>query len=90
MAGLESDVIEIIAKQVNRDPASVKRTDRLADLDIQSLDVAEIIFAIEEKFDIEVPYNANETNAAGINFDTVGDVVDGIANLVTRKASKKS
>jgi len=85
MAGLESDVIEIIAKQVNRDPASVKRDDRLTDLDIQSLDVAEIVFAIEEKFDIEVPYNANDTNAAGISFDTVGDVVDGIAKLVARK-----
>ena len=82
---LESDVIEIIAKQVNKDPASVKRDDRLADLDIQSLDVAEIIFAIEEKFDIEVPYNANDTNAAGIAFDTVGDVVDGIAKLVAKK-----
>jgi len=85
MAGLESDVIEIIAKQVNRDPATVKREDRLADLDIQSLDVAEIVFAIEEKFDIEVPYNANDTNAAGISFDTVGDVVDGIAKLVAKK-----
>ena len=85
MAGLESDVIEIIAKQVNRDPATVKRDDRLADLDIQSLDVAEIVFAIEEKFDIEVPYNANDTNAAGISFDTVGDVVDGIAKLVAKK-----
>ncbi|MBI1212206.1 MAG: acyl carrier protein [Alphaproteobacteria bacterium] len=85
MAGLESDVIEIIAKQVNRDPATVKRDDRLADLDIQSLDVAEIIFAIEEKFDIEVPYNANDTSAAGINFDTVGDVADGIAKLVAKK-----
>ena len=48
-------------------------------------DVAEIIFAIEEKFDIEVPYNANDTNAAGINFETVGDVVDGIAKLVAKK-----
>ena len=85
MAGLESDVIEIIAKQVNRDPASVKRDDRLQDLDIQSLDVAEIIFAIEEKFDIEVPYNANDSNAAGINFESVGDVVDGIAKLVAKK-----
>jgi len=85
MAGLESDVIEIIAKQVNRDPAAVKRDDRLQDLDIQSLDVAEIVFAIEEKFDIEVPYNANDTNAAGISFDTVGDVVDGIAKLVAKK-----
>jgi acyl carrier protein len=85
MAGLESDVIEIIAKQVNREPATVNRDDRLTDLDIQSLDVAEIIFAIEEKFDIEVPYNANDTNAAGIKFDTVGDVVDGIAKLVAKK-----
>jgi acyl carrier protein len=85
MSGLESDVIAIVAKQVNRDPATVKREDRLQDLDIQSLDVAEIIFAIEEKFDIEVPYNANDTNAAGINFETVGDVVDGIAKLVAKK-----
>ena len=89
MADVDSGVIEIIAKQVNKDPATIMRDARLADLDIQSLDVAEIIFAIEEKFDIEVPYNANETNAAGISFHTVGDVIDGIAKLVARKASKK-
>ena len=35
--------------------------DLAQDLGVESLDLIEIIFALEEKFDISIPYNANET-----------------------------
>ncbi len=92
MASLENDVLDIVAKQANIDRAKLTRDANLADLDIQSLDVVEIIFALEEKFDISVPYNANDPSgaSAGMAFKTIGDVVDAIAKLVGERDAAKS
>ena len=84
------DVLEIVAKQVKADRANVTRSTSLADLNIQSLDLVEIIFSIEDKFDIEVPYNANDPRSAGVTFQTVGDVIDAIAKLVSERDARKT
>ena len=44
-----------------------------------------MIFDIEEKFDIQIPYNAN-TNNPRTEFDTVGDVVKAVQKLVEKKS----
>jgi acyl carrier protein len=92
MASLEDDVLDIIAKHGNIERAKLTRDANLADLDIQSLDVVEIIFALEEKFDISVPYNANDPTgaASGVSFKTIGDVVDAIAKLVAERDARKT
>ena len=51
----------------------------LADLKIESLDLAMIVFDIEDTFAIEIPYNANEEAA---DFKTVGSVVDRVRALI--------
>lgn len=89
---VQSDVLEIIAKQANIDRAKLTRDANLTELEIQSLDVVEIIFAIEEKFDITIPYNANDPAgaAAGISFKTIGDVVDAVDKLVSEQRAAKT
>lgn len=91
MGSVENDVLEIIAKQANIDRAKLTRNAEMAELDIQSLDVVEIVFALEEKFDITVPYNANDPSeaAAGVSFKTIGDVVDAVQKLVDQKSAVK-
>ncbi len=80
-----SDIIEIIAKQAKADPATLKRETRLTELDLQSIDIVELVFAIEEKFDIEVPYSPSDQNSAGISFQTVGDIIDAVDRLVSEQ-----
>lgn len=84
MAGVESDVFDIIADQTTVDRSQLRRDAKLEDLQIESLDVVEIIFAIEEKFDIHVPYNANEQE---LQFQTAGDVVDAVTKLVAEEGA---
>jgi acyl carrier protein len=67
------------------DKPTVELSDRLEDLGLESLDAVEMIFDLEEKFNIEIPYNAN-TNNPRTEFDTVGDVVKLIQNLVDKKS----
>ena len=92
MASVENDVLDIIAKQGNVDRAKLTREAALTELEIQSLDVVEIVFAIEEKFDITVPYNANDPTgaASGVSFKTIGDVIDAIAKLVAERDARKT
>ena len=85
MNDVATDVIAIIAKKKRVDKPNVELSDRLEDLGLESLDAVEMIFDLEEKFDITIPYNAN-TNNLRTEFDTVGDVVKSIQTLVNKKS----
>ena len=81
----QKDIFEIVAKQAKADPAALSRETKLADLNLQSIDVVELVFAIEEKFDIEVPYSPSDQNAAGISFTSVGEIIDAVDKLVAEQ-----
>ncbi len=83
MTDVTSDVIDIIAKKKRVDKPTVELSDRLEDLGLESLDAVEMIFDLEEKFDIQIPYNANNPRT---EFDTVGEVVRAIQELVDKKS----
>lgn len=83
MADVESEVLKIIAEKAAVDPTTIDRGAKLSDLNIASLDVVEIVFALEEQFDIQIPFNANKAQA---EFETVGDVVRAVEALVSQKA----
>ena len=60
----------IIVEQLGVDEAQVAmETHLMKDLEADSLDAVEIIMAIEDEFDLEVPDEAAE------KFQTVGDIV---------------
>jgi acyl carrier protein len=83
MAEVADDVIGIIVKKLPK-PREVTLTDNLQELGIESIDALEMVFDLEEKFDIQIPYNAN---SAATDFATVGDVVRAIQGLVDQKAA---
>jgi acyl carrier protein len=86
MSDVASGVLEIITKKKRVDKPTVELTDRLEDLGLESLDAVEMIFDLEERFDVDIPYNAN-TNNPKTEFETVGDVVAAIEKLVAEKKS---
>jgi len=82
MADVTSDVIAIIANKVAPEKrAAIKPGDKLQDLGIESIDSIEMIFEIEEKFGVQVPYNANTAS----ELSTVADVVGAVQKLVDDK-----
>ena len=61
---------DIIVEQLNVEPSMVTMdTNLMKDLEADSLDAVEIIMAIEEEFDIEIPDEEAE------NFQVVSDLV---------------
>ena len=82
MSNVEAEIMDIIAEKTSVDRAALTRDARMEDLEIESLDIVEIVFAIEEKYDIEVPYNANDGDE---EFDTVGDVIAAVEKVIAAK-----
>jgi acyl carrier protein len=83
---IQDRVIAIIAEQAVLDPSDVTPDSTLADLGIDSLGLVESIFAIEEAFDISIPFNANEPGASDFDISTVASIVAGIEKLVATQA----
>ena len=67
-------VIAIIAEQAVLDPSDVTLDITMKDLGIDSLGLVESIFAIEEEFDISVPFNANEPQASDFDISSVAAI----------------
>lgn len=75
-------IIAIIAKQAVLEPEQVALTTSLDDLGIDSLGLVEAIFAIEEEFDISVPFNANEPEESEFDISTVAAIVTAVETLI--------
>lgn len=80
------EVRAILARQLMRDPASLSAEMRLDDLGADSMALVETIFAIEEVFEVQVPFNANAPGE-GFDLSTVGAVIAGVEALVARRAA---
>lgn len=62
---------EVIAEQLNVDPASIELSSNFKDdLDADSLDLFELVMTLEEEYDIEIP--ADDLS----NIATVNDIVE--------------
>lgn len=84
---IREKVIGIIADQAMIEPSDVTMEATLEDLGIDSLGLVESIFAIEEAFDIQVPFNANEPNESDFDISSVSAIVAGIEKLVADQKS---
>lgn len=73
---LFDDVKEVVVEQLNVNPDEVKEESKFVeDLGADSLDVVELVMALEEKFDIEIPDEDAEKIA------TVSDAIQFIENI---------
>ena len=79
-------VIQIIAEQAVLEPGDVAMDSTLEDLGIDSLGLVESIFAIEEEFDISIPFNANEPTQSDFDISSVATIVVGIEKLISEQS----
>jgi acyl carrier protein len=79
-------VIDIIAEQAILDPGDVTLESTLDSLGIDSMGLVESIFAIEEAFDIQIPFNANDPSNSEFNISSVSSIISGIEKLVAEKS----
>jgi len=79
---LRTRVLDILAGQALCAPRDISHDATLESLGIDSLGQAEVIFGIEESFDVSVPFNANTPHESGFDLSTVAGIIDGVEALV--------
>ncbi|WP_134724681.1 acyl carrier protein [Paracoccus luteus] len=77
--------LAIIAEQAMLDPSEIQPQMTPAELGIDSLGLVESIFAIEEAFDISIPFNANEPSQSDFDISSMGAIVAAVEKLVAAK-----
>jgi acyl carrier protein len=91
------EVRQVIAKTLKIPIDQLALDTRLEDIGAESLDVIEIVFELEEKFGITIPYQAVEGASAGsqgakiepgrLELNTIGEVANAVKTLVDAKAA---
>ena len=79
---IEGQVRAIVAKYAKMDPKDINRDSDLAALNIESLDLIEIIFEVEDAFEIDI-----EQDEKAAELTTLGEVIDWLTtNIESQKA----
>lgn len=82
---VEDKIIAIIAEQVFLEPRDVSPTATLEELGVDSMALVECIFAIEEQFEVQVPFNANQPNASNFDISSVKSIVSAVEALIAEQ-----
>ncbi|MEM8752381.1 MAG: acyl carrier protein [Pseudomonadota bacterium] len=82
---IERKVVDIIAEQAMLKPEDVTPDASPDDLGLDSLALVEIVFAIEEEFDVSVPFNANDPAASDFDISSVAKITTAVRELVETK-----
>jgi len=82
MDDVAEKIIAILRKNMRNPDKDITLDTKLTDLEIESLDLAVIVFDIEDTFGIQIPYNANEEV---VDFATVGSVVERVKAVLAEQ-----
>lgn len=81
MDTLEQTIVELIAKEGRIPIETIHSDSRLSDLKIDSLDVVQIIFELEDRFDISLP-DRDPT----VDTESVAGLVAAVKRLIAERA----
>ncbi len=73
---VESRIIAFIQKEIQDKSVVLTRDTRRDEVAIDSIDVVNVVFAIEEEFDVEIDLTPDA------KFETVGDLIDTLISFI--------
>ncbi len=83
MVSATDDIVKMIMDKTKHTGGALHLSDSLDDVGLDSMEVVTLIFDIEEKFNIQIPLNAN----MDINGKTVADLIQAVDQLVAAKVN---
>jgi len=81
MLSATADIVKMITDRNRHTSGALDLSESLDNLGLDSLEVVSLIFDIEEKFDIQIPINAN----MDIESKTLADLIQAVDRLVAAK-----
>ena len=86
MDSIEEKVLELIGEQVGVDPQEIFLSSKLEDLNLDSVAIVELVFLLEEKFEISIPFEGLDESELKRNFYTVASIVNHVKDLLQKDA----
>ena len=77
---LENQVIDVLMSRAKIQRSDFSREMTLDGVGLDSIDMIETVFELEDKFKIVIPFNSNTEERDGLR--TAGDVIDLVARLI--------
>ena len=85
MADVLNEVRHIISKHTSLGVEALTPETRLDAIGVESIDLVEIMFEIEEQFEIEVPHNTNMESR--LEFTTIGQIAEGVGSILAKSTA---
>ena len=84
MDKIEMQVLELVGELAGMDPKKISLLCKFEDLNLDSVAIVELIFSLEEKFNISIPFEGLDENELKKNFHTVSSLINHLRELLQR------
>ena len=84
MENIEEKVLELVGKQTGIDPKQIPLDRKFDDLNLDSVAIVELVFSLEEKFDISIPFEGLDESEIKKRFYTVSTLTDHLKDLLQK------
>ena len=86
MDNIEEKVLELVREQLDIEPQEIFLSSKLEDLNLDSVAIVELVFLLEEKFEVSIPFEGLDESELKRNFYTVSSIVDHLKDLLKKDA----
>ena len=86
---IKNKIIKILSEQTLLDPSEINENISLEELGVDSLALVEIVFSLEETFNITIPFNANNPTNSTFDISNVNSIINAVENLINSSPGKK-
>ena len=77
-------VLELVGELAGIDAKKISLLCKLEDLNLDSVAIVELIFSLEEKFNISIPFEGLDESELKKNFHTVSSLINHLRELLQR------
>tara|TARA_B100000965_G_scaffold358403_1_gene337764 strand:+ start:562 stop:828 length:267 start_codon:yes stop_codon:yes gene_type:complete len=82
---IQNKITELIADQIDLNSDELSLESSFEELNIDSVGLVELVFAIEEYYDIDIPFEELEEHELKEKFSTVNSLIAAVTRLFNEK-----
>ena len=84
MDKIEAQVLKLVGEQVGIDPKEISLFCKFEDLNLDSVAIVELIFSLEDRFNVSIPFEGIDERELKTNFHTVSSLINYLRELLQR------
>ena len=86
MNSIEQKVLELVGEQAGIDPKEVSLNSKFEELNLDSVAIVELVFMLEETFNVSIPFEGLDESELKRNFNTVSSLINLLEDLLQKNA----